>query len=226
MQIMLKFILLTILLFSNYSLAQTALIFSSSSGGKFTASELVLTEAYARLNIPISIVFTPAERSLRLANRGIVDGEVFRVMGIDDIYTNLIRLPVPINTIEIVAFVKNKNIKITNWDDLRPYRVGIRRGVKLLEKATSGMIVFPLSKVSQLFSMLEKNRLDVIIVSKVIANNSFESSPPDDIYMLNPPLAKVELYHYIHKKHIKLVPAISQVLKDMEQEGFINNQSK
>lgn len=223
---MLKFILLTILLFSNSSLAQTALIFSSSSGGNLTASELVLIEAYARINIPISIVFTPAERSLRLANRGIVDGEIFRKRGIDDIYTNLIRLPVPINTIEIVAFVKNKNLKITNWGDLRPYRVGIRRGIKVLESATAGMTVVSVSRVEQLLKMLEKDRLDVVVVSKVLANKSFESSPPNNIYMLNTPLAKVELYHYIHKKHIKLVPAISKVLKDMEQEGFINNLSK
>ena len=223
---MLKFILLTVLLFSNSSLAQTALIFSSSSGGKFTASELVLTEAYARLNIPISIVFTPAERSLRLANKGIVDGEVFRKKGIDDIYTNLIRLPVPINTIEISAFVTNRNITVKSWQELRPYRVGFRRGVKAIEQATEGMVVAPVSRIEQLFDMLEKGRLDVVVVSKQFALKELNERPRHKVKMLTPPLASERLYHYIHKKHIKLVPTISKVLKDMEQEGYIDNVSK
>ena len=41
------------------------------------------------------------------------------------------------------------------------------------------------------------------------------------IQSLQPPLVKLSLYHYLHKKHEKLVAQVTKVFREMEEAGKI-----
>lgn len=97
------------------------------------AVEEIMTEAYRRLGYDLKVYKMPASRSLFMANRGEVDGELFRVDNIDKAYPDLVKVPVDLYSIEKVAFTKNKFFTVDGWNSLAPYRVGYRRGIKVAE---------------------------------------------------------------------------------------------
>lgn len=126
-------------------------------------SEVIVREAYRRIGTDIVIKKYPAERALHLANQGEVAGEIQRIDGIAANYPNLIQVYPPINYIEGVVFSKSVAFEIDGWESLRPYRIGIIRGIKFAERNTVGMNVLQASVYSALFKMLDRKRFDIIV---------------------------------------------------------------
>ena len=94
----------------------------------------VMTAAYQRLGITMEIKHLPGERALQTANKGLVDGELFRKKdGITQLYPNLIRVPVAITVAEFVVFTKDKRFPVEGWQSLAPYKVGYVRGIKAID---------------------------------------------------------------------------------------------
>ena len=70
-------------------------------------TEAVLREAYERIGIGIAVEKFPDKRALSMADKGVTDGELFRIANIGKDYPNLIMIPVPVSFFEGVAFTKN-----------------------------------------------------------------------------------------------------------------------
>lgn len=98
------------------------------------ALDLFYHELGKRLGIKIEIQALPAERSLVNANSGVDDGDVSRVVGMEKIYPDLIRVPEAVMHFELVAFSRKENFKVINADSFKPYSVAIVTGWKILEK--------------------------------------------------------------------------------------------
>ncbi len=71
----------------------------------------------------------------------------------------------------------------------------------------------------QLFTLLEKNRTEIIIYERWGGNYFINEKRFDNIRMRMPPLATREMFIYLHKKHAFLVPRLSQALIDMKRDG-------
>ena len=113
--------LLALLLIGHPVLAQQSLIFSKPGPLDNIAqtSEEILIEAYARIGISVTTLEFPGERALQMSNSGAADGEVNRIRGIGNKYTNLRLVPVPINALEGIVFTTDPEIKILNWESPR-----------------------------------------------------------------------------------------------------------
>lgn len=187
-------------------------------------SARVLKEAYKRINIEIIIEKYPAARALQYSNAGHTDGELFRVGDINKKYSNLLMIPVPINTLEGLAFSKQVRLTASGWHSLKPYKVGIRRGIKFSEKgvhSVEGIYTQVVARNEQLFRLLEAGRVDIIILARL---NGLETSKKLQIpsgSLLTKTVEDYPLYHYLHKKHRHLVPEITATLIEMKKEGLI-----
>jgi polar amino acid transport system substrate-binding protein len=184
-------------------------------------SARVLVDAYERINFEIDFKKLPAERSLVNSNNGLLDGEVNRVMGIDKKYSNLIRIPIPINSFEGVVFTKKHHFTVRGWDCLKPYTIAIRVGAKFAENGTRGMKVSKFSTYEKVFMLVAKDRYDICISSRITGFYQIKKQDLLGLKPLEPPIAEFKLYHYLHKKHKDLVPKISDSLLKMQQEGTI-----
>lgn len=185
-----------------------------------------LEKVYEKLGIRIRTQTFPADRALILSNSGEFDGEVQRIDGIEENYPNLIKVPEPIFDLEASAFVKNAEITIDGWDSLKSYRAGISRGIKYLETNTDGMNPIIASSIEQLFYLLEAKRVDVVIISKNYGKEFIENHPRMHIILIEPPIIKVPLYHYLHKKHQAIVPFVMNTIRQLKDEGKLNNTVK
>ena len=185
--------------------------------------DLIIIEGFRRIGIKVKISHLPAERSLKNANLGLDDGDFVRISGLDKIYPNLIQVPEKITDYEFTAFTKRNDIQPEHWSDLKPYYLGIVRGWKILEKNLKDATkLFKIKNQHLLFNMLEKGRVDVVIYSKFEGYWIVKKSGYRSIKALEPPLATREMFLYLNRKHINLVPLIDHALKDMKLDGTFN----
>jgi polar amino acid transport system substrate-binding protein len=179
----------------------------------------IVKEAFNRIGINAEIVFNPTGRSLEDVNEGFADAEINRIAGMEENYPNLIRVPEPNMIMHFVAFSK-KDFVIDGWDSIRDLNIGIVQGWKILEDNTAGFpYVILVPTETELFNMMDKNRLDVALYSKLAGYEQLMLRDLKYIYHLEPPLVSREMYLYLHKKHEELVDKVAAALKDMKEDG-------
>jgi polar amino acid transport system substrate-binding protein len=202
--------------------AQDSLILCRGQNHPMTAIATgILTEAYSRLGIKIKTIAFPIARSLIMANSGYSDGELFRGSINHKKFPNLIKIPVVLDYGQIVVFSKELTFKVNGWSSLQPYTIGIQIGIKEVETGTAGMQVDPVATPEQLFNKLILGRNQIIVLPLDVGLMVMKAMKLQQIKILEPPLQKDPLYHYLHHTHKQLVPRITAVLKQMEAEGLI-----
>lgn len=208
--------------FTTALIAAEKLVFTSVDGAyPQQISAAVLKVAYAKLGVEFEISWLPPKRALQIANSGKSDGEISRISSIAKKFANLIRVKVPVNFVEGMAFIKNRSIAINNWDDLRPLKIGVNRGIIFTVNGTKGMNVQFVNGFSSLFQMLDMERVDVVVSPRVIGQVQILKQDLKNIIINEPPLARLNQYHYLHKRHSKLAARLESVLKKMKKSGEI-----
>ena len=180
----------------------------------------ILTEAYGRIDYDVEILSVPAARALIMANQGESDGEAARGPLAGDMFENLIRVPTVLYTNSLVAFTKKREINVAEgWSAFAPFRIGSVIGYKFIEKETSGFDRVMVSCYRKLFVMLQNDRLDVALSGYLDVMASLKDFDFKEIRLLFPPLARIPMHHYLHKKHADLVPLVDGALMQMREEG-------
>lgn len=210
--------------------AEQTLVLNSSYYAPVTSEahdgvlDLVYRELSRRLGIRIEIQMLPAaERVLLNVNEGIVDGDVGRIEGLDKIkYPNLVRVPVPVMKYEMAVFSRSFDFRVAGSPSIMPYHVGVVRGWKILEQASTGArSVTPVENAEQMFSMLDKSRIEIALLEKLQGLQIIRSMDIKGIKVLQPALLEGYWYLYLNKKHEALIPRITAELRKMEQEGVL-----
>lgn len=181
-------------------------------------AERVMREAYLRLGIALEVEAMSGERSLISANSGETDGELYRKIDVDKVYTNLVRIPVALQTYEVVVFTKGESFKVEGWDSLRPYKIGFVKGIKIIEEKTIGLHAESVATMHQAFTKLDRGRTDLVIANRITGLASVRAHQFHGVKVLLPPLASFPVFHYVNRKHEALVPRLTQTLKGMEQD--------
>jgi polar amino acid transport system substrate-binding protein len=178
-----------------------------------------LTQAFARIDVDLRLQSLPAERSLMNANQGIGDGDAVRIAGLSALYPNLIQVPVVVNTMDFVAFSIKKRFTVTGWESLLPYDVGIVRGQKIAETNTARCrSVTPVDTVDQLFTLLKNGRVEVAVTERRFGEESVKALGLEGVKILEPALATLDFFVYLHRSHEMLVPRLAAVLRQMREE--------
>ena len=180
--------------------------------------ERVLREAYARIGVELDFEVLPALRALAYANTGQTDGEFLRLSGLETSYPNLIMLPIPIAEEDVMVYTKDVEFTVEGWPSLSPYTIGYLRGFKLAELKTQGMTVEMVNSVQQAFRKLATGRTDVVVDLRS-GQCVLHALDLPAIKLLEPPLERVILYHYLHKRHTALAAKLEEVLREMDREG-------
>ncbi len=209
------------------SYADTVLTITSGRSEPFVTPEkngfydLIVKNMFQRTGIKAETVLLPSERSLINANTGVDDGNIARIKGIEKKYKNLIMVPEKIIDFDFVAFAKNKNIKVKDWESLKPYNVAFINGWKLFEKKVRYYKSLEQTQDSeQLFELLNNDRTDIVLYD--LWSGVWwmrQQADNNKIQYLQPPIATYQLYLYLNKKHKKLIPRLSSALSSMKKDG-------
>lgn len=220
---LIELLLIFLLLGSTGAEAKTYLITVVAEGGLFDIGQRFLEEAYERVGLKVQFINMPAERALVNSNAGIVDGEIFRVDNIHKEYSNLLKVPTSFIHAENVAFTQTLKIHIDDYESLRAYHIGFRRGLKVLENNMKGFPwLYPVTETRQAFLMLNRGRLDVVIEERLTGLNYVNKMNLKGVHILEGPVNSVPLYHYLHKKNKDLIPKLDAAFQAMNQEKILD----
>ena len=185
--------------------------------------DLLLKEAFFRLDRTISIENKPAERSLKDANEGITDGEFLRVSGIDMLYPNLLIVPEPLYEMEFVAFSKVETLKLSNgWESLSEYNTGYVIGWKIIEENIDGLNGNAgVGNQEMLFKLLDANRFEIVIYSRNFGRQLINKLALKNIYSATESLAVEPMYLFLHKRHRELIPRLTKIMKEIKAEKHL-----
>ena len=211
-------------IFSQQTIVLNSNFESSSNHSKILSAKILLTEAFRRIGYQLEIVELPSERSLINANRGLSDGEALRLNGLQKKFPNLIQVPEVIMFIDIVLLSKsNKSFEVKGWESVISHSLGFVAGIQILEQRTAQLMdkveLTATDDLEQLFTLLENDRVDFIAQEKVSSLTYLQNHNITNITIHDPPLEKVGLYIYLHKKNKKIVPQLTAVIKQMKIDG-------
>ena len=173
-----------------------------------------LKEVYKSIGVELVFRKMPSERALVAANRGVVDGEIMRIEGLEKKYQNLVPTKVPITVMSISLF-SLKQEPYTDLSMLDNSRTGYLRGIKLSENLLEGKRSYASNSIKSVFSMLLKGRVDYVLAPAVSSLEFLKKADPSfaSVKRLQPDVRKVYLYHYLHKKNAKILESFNKALE-------------
>lgn len=182
----------------------------------------VVAAAYERAGIPMEIRWVPAKRALNEANSGRSDGDVGRIEGTEKVWPNLVPVPTPVMVFKAHAYSTNVDAKINDWSDLKPYRIGIIRGIRYSDIATENMQRKEANSPQQLMHLLINNYVDVVVLTDNVAYLTITRDfPKAGIHPVGGLLANQPLYHFVNRRNRKLVARLDAALQEMTASGEI-----
>ncbi|NOY66191.1 MAG: transporter substrate-binding domain-containing protein [Gammaproteobacteria bacterium] len=220
------------ILFSHPALSQQTIVLNTAFGSPVSNesqtgfADQVVAEAFRRIGYQLETVRLPAERALINANRGIDDGDLIRVAGLQKKYPNLIQVPEAVMVIDMVLFSKNKpGFVVNGWESVASHSLAIISGWKIMEKNFSVLgdrvEIIKTDNAEQSFTLLAKDRVDFIAYSKWSGLGYLKAHNITDVTLLDPPLASPGFYVYLHKKHNKIVPQLAAAIRKMKTDGTL-----
>ena len=213
------------LLFSTAELWADTLVINSGGTPPLISSDdrgfynLIIKEIFRRLGQPVRTIQLPAERSLINVNKGIDDGTIARIAGLEKKYPNLIRVPESVLLYDFVAYAHpDFQHQVNHWDDLNSYVVGFLQGWKIYEKNVKAKLITKVEKPEQLFRLIENRRADLVLF-EWHQGQWWLRKLNIQAKLLTPPLAQKEMYIYMNKKHHALAKVIGKTVVAMKKDG-------
>jgi polar amino acid transport system substrate-binding protein len=183
--------------------------------------DIIVAEAFRRAGLQVKMVRVSPERALLNANSGIEDGVSARIAGLDKTYTNLVRIPEKVLDFPFVAFATQSKFNNTNWETLASVSVGHIQGWKIFEQNLKpGTTITVVDTAEQLFTMLDKNRIDVALYERWLGLSLAKKMGLNNIRVVEPTLADREMFIYLNKRHADKIPAITAALRAIKEEGY------
>ncbi len=185
---------------------------------------LILEDAFARMGEQLDFREVFGEQAIKLVSEGVDDGECCRIWEMDSMYPHLLRIPVPVINVDFVAFVKDVDIQVENWNSLKPFEVGVVNGWKIL---VQGLQAHPPRKLyiletpDSLFGMLARDRIQVATIDRLVGYQKIRDLGLEGIRVAEPPLVSRPLYFFLHEKNRHLAPKLEKTLRAMEQDGSL-----
>lgn len=192
--------------------------YTSEKGDGFL--DRVIEEVFRRAGFRLKMVRVSPERALLNANSGIEDGVSARIAGLEKAYPNLVRIPEKVLDFPFVAFASQSRLTGANWDTLTSVSVGHIQGWKIFEQnlkpGTSTTVV---DTAEQLFTMLDKNRIDVALYERWLGLALAKKMGIKNIRVVEPALADREMFIYLNKRHADKVSVITTALRALKADG-------
>lgn len=183
---------------------------------------LTITAAWNRAGYQVEPVFLPAKRSLLQAAAGTFDGEACRVYSVGEKFKTLRRVDASHISMDNYAWFAAGRASEIDPNNLRNYHIGILAGIVRLTNHTETWNRSIAATAPQLFKMVESHRIHAAILSEITGTITINQNfKPQDFLRSAEPLISDPLYHYLFERNEALIPLITSVIGEMQQDGSL-----
>ncbi len=182
--------------------------------------DLLVAEMFRRIGVQAEVhTHESSARALVSANQGDDHGLVARVRGLEAEYPNLVIIPEKVFDNDFVACTLGAEFSTPDWEALGSRHVAFIRGWRVFETRLSGHRELTRARdAAQLFELLQRQRVEVALYERWQALwHARQRDIP--IRVLEPPLAREEMFAYLHRKHADLAPRAADALAGMKRDG-------
>lgn len=171
------------------------------------------------IDCDVKFVRVAAARGLHEADVGRLDGDAARVDSVTQRYTNLVRLPVPVLTVNFTVFTHSTEIRAETVADLAGYKVGYIRGWQIARRLFKDHPNATTVRTAEaLMSMLQARRIDAAFITDLpgrhIAQNlGFADLSPTEFSIKTP------LFLHLHRTHAQKIGPLLAAYRRMEASG-------
>jgi hypothetical protein len=190
----------------------------------------VYSEAFRRMDVPLTVVIFPTARLTMVADQGDVHGQPSRVYAYADAHPNQLRVDEVLHDARLALYAFGPGPQPGRTEDLAAgkWRVEYRRGVAVCEKLLKPLVATELlsdvTNAEQGLKKLKAGRTDLYCDIDLAVRSELLTSDFKGIVGYRKALdlgTGLPLYPYVHKSRAELVPKLARTLKAMKAEGFI-----
>ena len=172
-----------------------------------------ILRAYRKLGIKVELQLIKGGRGLIESTSGRTDGELVRMSAIEQYTDELLRVPVSLGVLSAKLFCDKKVLCEPEVLNDPAVIVGIINGENAMslymEDKHATVVAIP--DLANLKRMLEKGRLSYIIGMEHDLGFKINYSP--EFQVSSRSLFEGEVFHYVHRKHLALVPQLAEALE-------------
>ncbi len=184
--------------------------------------EKVLYVALKNIGYNLAISAQGMTQAMETTNSGEKDGFIGQMPGAEKSYTNIVMVPIPIETATFEAYSRSdSNFELKSWADFSGLRVGtvfqkpyidahLPESVKSITKKNS---------VLELLTALHNNEFDVAVFNQIATDEKYSLK---NIKFVNT-IDSVPGYIYLNGRRRELIPALSKELSKMKESGLIES---
>lgn len=176
-----------------------------------------LEYAYSLMGYEVEFVPMSLGRASKMADEGSLDGVSVRVPAIEKITQNLIRIPVMLLSGDLSLYcIPDVPCDETVLNDDK-IMVGGLSNVPVMQNFMSdkNASLYLVHDAPQLKALFEKKRLDYILSIEIDGLGNFQELAAGTNHIK---LLALEVFHYVNKRHVELVPHITQSLLQSQIE--------
>ncbi|HEY0954958.1 MAG TPA: hypothetical protein VGE36_09395 [Roseateles sp.] len=180
----------------------------------------ILRRAFEKLGLELRFEPLPLRRSLKLTEQGLLDGEALRIRELAAQHLELLLVPVPIATVQVLGYVRQSGPRPRDEAALMALRLGYPRGVVLLEKWLAGAPrKIEASTRTDLLRLLRSEVIDVALLTSAAGAPDLDTGDLAGLEPLPTRFQLTPLYALLHQRHRTLLPRLTAVLREMEDSG-------
>ena len=180
----------------------------------------VIGELFSRIGKKGEVaVYEASARSIKAANDGLDDGLALRIAGLEKKFPNLIRVPEKIMDNDFVAYSLGKGTVTSDWHSLDDGSVAYILGWQIFNNnLTHHKNLVKVKGATQLFDVFKAGRADYVLYERW--QGLWRTRELGlDAKVHEPPLASMEMFMYLHKRHENLVEPLAKELAKMKRDG-------
>ena len=179
-------------------------------------SQALLSEAYRRLDIPVDFIDVPFGRSLVESNRGVLAGEIARVLRVTEQYPNLLPIPYVLFDTEVYLYINQQqcaNCTLQNVQSLAFVR-GSLIVEELLKQLPASRQVISSGTIESTKALFLTGKVAAVVFA------AYRLAKHTDFTVAEQHILSLPDYHLLHRNHRALLSPLTAMLFQLEQEGF------
>lgn len=207
-----------LLLFSSFIQASAdRLIFNRPAD---TAQSRYIVElmslAYKEIGIDVELIDFDLDSALVAANEGVLDGQLAKISGLSNTYQNLLRLDTPLLDFKLNLIRFCDDCNLSDMPSLVIHST-YPAAAKYIESAPYKGQLYKVKSVSTLLNLLMQKQVSAALVIGFYLDPYMQKLQNAGINFTT--LDSQYVYHYLHKKHQHLFPALSAILIQFKLSG-------
>lgn len=167
--------------------------------------------AYTALGFEPEFIALPSERRLKLLTDGLLDGDLFRICQLEDSYSELISVPIPLYTLQLNAYSLTPE-KLVDWQLNADLLISHIHGFKMAEQQHFAGKRITVASDVQAFGLMLQGRVDLVLEDSDTAEQ-FLASQQAMPSVISQHVASFAVCHIIHHNLLGHLPALSKQLQ-------------